>query len=340
MPGIITVTLGLSQDDEDDAIRQLLAETVPLNETISDQVWFDELEGDFKGLQSSVKEPYYTTASGKVVPDPYHVQTAGYYGPVLLEDFPFRQIVGHFDRERIPERAVHARGAGAYGYFECTNPKAQELTLAAPFQKFGKRTRVAVRLSTSHGSSGSPDIKFDLRGFGIKFYTEQGNWDLTMLSAPAFFVKDPIMLPNLIHAARGDPKNNIFDYNRYFDFLSLMPESLLAASMSFAGRGSTKNYRHVDGFSINTYKFINKKNQFWFVRFKVAADAGPRNLTIEELQEIYKHDLDYATRDLYESIERKKFPSWTIYVQMISPERAQKMSFNILDTTKVRRETL
>ncbi|XP_074602945.1 peroxisomal catalase 1-like [Brevipalpus obovatus] len=320
-------------------IQQLLLESPPLNESISDEMQFDDYndvegEEDVTTKESIGKNPYYTTASGKIVPDPYHVRTAGYYGPVLLEDFPFRQQIGHFDRERIPERVVHARGAGAFGYFECTNPEAHKLTAMTVFEKVGKKIPVAARISTSHGSMGSPDIKFDLKGFAVKFYTDDGNWDLTMLSAPAFFIRDPIMIPNVVHSGRADPRSGAFSYDKFWDFLTLMPESLLGVTMMFAGAGSAKNYRHVSGFTVNTYKLINKHNQMWFVRFNMEPDQGRKNMTIEELQKLNSKDTDYATRDLYNSIKKGNYPSWTLYAQILSPEKMSKLSFNALDTTK------
>lgn len=241
--------------------------------------------------------------------------------------------MAHFDRERVPERVVHAKGAGAHGYFEVTHD-ITNLTKAKVFESIGKKTPIFMRLSTVAGERGSADTARDPRGFAMKFYTEDGNWDLVANNTPIFFIRDPILFPSFIHALKRNPQTNLRDPNMFWDFLSLRPESTHQVMFLFSDRGTPDGYRHIDGFGSHTFKFVNKKDEAVYCKFHMKTDQGIKNLTGRQALEL-SVDPDYATRDLFNAIERGEYPSWTMYVQIMTFDQAETHAFNPFDLTKI-----
>jgi catalase len=295
-------------------------------------------------MKDSVRSAYSPNASltngqGHPVIDNQNSRTVGERGPLLLENYNFIEKIAHFDRERVPERVVHARGAGAHGYFEAYgkigDAPAGKYTRAKVFQKKGKKTPVFVRFSTVVGGGHSPETTRDPRGFAVKFYTEDGNWDLVGNNHPVFFIRDPIKFPDLIHASRPDPVTNRYDANRRFDFFSQMPESLLVLTMTFSPRGVPKGYRFMEGYSINTFKLVNKKGEAVLVRFAWSTKQGLQGLNHEEACAVQSTNLYHATEDLYEAIDRGDFPEWELSVQMMSDDEHPELPFDPLDATKL-----
>jgi catalase len=275
-----------------------------------------------------------TTAFGIPVADDQNSLTAGERGPVLMQDVHLLEKLAHFDRERIPERVVHAKGAGAGGYFEVT-ADVTKYTKAKFLSEFGKRTEVFVRFSTVGGEKGSPDAARDPRGFAIKFYTEEGNYDLVGNNTPVFFIRDPLKFPDFIHTQKRHPATNCKDPNMFWDFLSLTPESIQQVTILFSDRGTPASHRHMNGYSSHTYKWYNDKGEYFWVQYHFKTDQGIKNLTREEAQRISGEDPDHATRDLYEAIARGDYPSWTLEMQILTPEQAKDFRWDILDITKV-----
>lgn len=275
-----------------------------------------------------------TTAFGIPVGDDQNSLTAGPRGPVLMQDVHLLEKLGHFDRERIPERVVHAKGAGAYGYFEVT-ADVTKWTKAKFLSEVGKRTDVVVRFSTVGGEKGSADAARDPRGFAIKFYTEEGNYDLTGNNTPVFFIRDPLKFPDFIHTQKRNPATNCPDPNMFWDFLSLTPESIHQVTILFSDRGTPATYRNMNGYSSHTYKWYNAKGEYFWVQYHFKTDQGIKNLTRQEAEVLKGKDPDHATRDLYQAIEKGDFPSWTLEMQILTPEQAKDFGWDIMDITKV-----
>lgn len=275
-----------------------------------------------------------TTAFGIPVGDDQNSLTAGPRGPVLMQDVHLLEKLGHFDRERIPERVVHAKGAGAYGYFEVTADVSQ-WTKAKFLSEVGKKTDVFVRFSTVGGEKGSADAARDPRGFAIKFYTEEGNYDLTGNNTPVFFIRDPLKFPDFIHTQKRNPATNCPDPDMFWDFLSLTPESIHQVTILFSDRGTPATYRNMNGYSSHTFKWYNQKGDYVWVQYHFKTDQGIKNLTQQESEALKGKDPDHATRDLYQAIEKGDYPSWTLEMQILTPEQAKDFGWDIFDITKV-----
>jgi len=275
-----------------------------------------------------------TTNFGKPVEDDQNSITAGDRGPVLMQDVHLLEKLAHFNRERIPERIVHAKGAGAGGYFEVTND-VTIYTKAKFLSKVGKKTEVFIRYSTVGGEKGSADAERDPRGFAVKFYTEDGNFDLVGNNTPVFFIRDPIKFPDFIHTQKRHPATNTKDANMFWDFLSLTPESIHQVTILFSDRGTPKTFRYMNGYGSHTYKWYNNKGDYYWVKYHFKTDQGIQNLTRDEAEKLKGTDPDHATRDLYESIKKGDYPSWTLQVQIMSPEEAEDYRFDPFDVTKV-----
>ncbi len=275
-----------------------------------------------------------TTAFGNAVPDDQNSLTAGPRGPVLMQDVHLMEKLAHFDRERIPERVVHAKGAGAHGYFEVT-ADVSRYTKAAFLAPVGKRTDVFARFSTVGGEKGSADAARDPRGFAVKFYTEQGNYDLVGNNTPVFFIRDPLKFADFIHTQKRNPATNLPDPDMFWDFLSLTPESIHQVTILFSDRGIPADYRHMNGYSSHTFKWYNDKGEYFWVQYHFKTDQGIKNLTRQDAQQLCSQDPDHATRALYDAINRGDYPSWTLKMQILTPQQADKFAWDIFDITKV-----
>jgi catalase len=275
-----------------------------------------------------------TTAFGVPVDDDLNSKTAGPRGPVLIEDFNLINKLQHFDRERIPERVVHAKGAGAHGYFEVTDD-ITKCCKAKLFSQVGKRTPVFIRFSTVGGEKGSADAERDPRGFALKHYTEDGIWDMVGNNTPVFFIRDPTRFPDFIHTQKRNPQTNCKDPDMFWDFLSLTPESIHQVTILFSNRGTPANYRQMNGYSSHSLRFVNAAGEAFYVKLHYKTDAGIKNFTDTEAAEVKKHDPDSATRDLFEHIASGKSATWTMYAQIIPESKAESFKWNIFDVTKV-----
>ncbi|MBW2623797.1 MAG: catalase [Deltaproteobacteria bacterium] len=275
-----------------------------------------------------------TTAFGVPVGDDQNSLTAGGRGPVLMQDVHLLEKLSHFDRERIPERVVHAKGAGAFGYFEVT-ADVTPYTKARFLSEVGKKTEVCMRFSTVGGERGSADAARDPRGFAIKFYTEEGNYDLTGNNTPVFFIRDPLKFPDFIHTQKRHPATNLPDPDMFWDFLSLTPESVHQVTILFSDRGTPADFRHMNGYGSHTFKWYNDKGEYFWVQYHFKTDQGIKNLTREEAARISGEDPNHATRDLYSAIERGEYPSWTLEMQILTAEQAKEFPWDIFDITKV-----
>ncbi len=280
------------------------------------------------------KRKTLTTAFGIPVADDQNSLTAGDRGPVLMQDVHLLEKLAHFDRERIPERVVHAKGAGAGGYFEVT-ADVTKYTTAKFLSEVGKRTEVFARFSTVGGEKGSADAARDPRGFAVKFYTEEGNYDFVGNNTPVFFIRDPLKFSDFIHTQKRHPATNLPDPDMFWDFLSLTPESIHQVTILFSDRGTPATYRHMNGYSSHTFKWYNKKGEYFWVQYHFKTDQGIKNLTREEAKRTSGEDPDHATRDLFDAIERGDYPSWTLEMQVLTSERAKDFRWDILDITKV-----
>ncbi|CAL1265602.1 unnamed protein product [Larinioides sclopetarius] len=287
---------------------------------------------EYKKAQEEVET--LTTTFGAPIGDKLNSLTVGPRGPLLMQDVVYMEEMAHFNRERIPERVVHAKGAGAFGFFEVTHDITQ-YTRAKVFSEVGKRTPIAVRFSFVSGESGSADSSRDPRGFAIKFYTEEGNWDLVGNNTPVFFIRDPILFPVFIHSQKRNPVTHLKDADMFWDFLSLRPESTHQVSILFSDRGIPFGYRFMNGYGSDTFKLVNAENEAVYCKFIYKSDQGIRNLSPEASRELAGTDPDYATRDLYNAIARGDFPSWTFYIQVMTFEQARTWRFNPFDVTKV-----
>lgn len=284
-----------------------------------------------------------TTNQGVAVADNQNSLKAGLRGPALLEDFILREKITHFDHERIPERVVHARGSGAHGYFECYRSIAH-LTRASLFAQAGKRTPVFVRFSTVAGERGSADTVRDTRGFAVKFYTDEGNWDLVGNNMPVFFIQDAMKFPDVIHAVKPEPHHQMPQassaHDTFWDFISLMPESIHHVMWVMSDRGIPRSYRMMQGFGVNTYRFVNDQGASVFVKFHWIPLAGTHSLVWDEAVKIAGADPDFHRRDLWEAIEAGMGPEYELAVQTFTEEEAERFSFDVLDATKLVPEEL
>jgi len=285
-----------------------------------------------------MSSPRLTTASGIPVADNQNSISAGARGPLLLQDFHLIEKLQHFNRERIPERVVHAKGSGAYGTFTVTHD-ISPYTHAKLFNAIGKQAEIFVRFSTVGGERGSADTERDPRGFAVRFYTEEGNWDLTGNNTPMFFIKDPIKFPDFVHTQKRDPQTNLKSATMMWDFWSKAPESLHQVTMLFSDRGTPDGYRHMDGFGSHTYSLINAAGERVWVKWHLKTQQGIRNLSSAEAQRLAGTDPDYAQRDLFGAIARGEFPRWTVSIQvMTEPQRLaweQRTGWDAFDLTKV-----
>lgn len=275
-----------------------------------------------------------TTAAGAPVADNNNTMTAGPRGPALLQDVWFLEKLAHFDRERIPERVVHAKGSGAYGTFTVTHDISR-YTRARIFAEVGKQTPLFLRFSTVAGERGAADAERDVRGFAIKFYTDEGNWDLVGNNTPVFFIRDPLKFPDFIHTQKRDPKTNLRSATAAWDFWSLNPESLHQVTILMSDRGLPQNYRQQHGFGSHTYSFVNDAGERFYVKFHFKSQQGIACYTDGEAAELVGRDRESAQRDLFQNIEQGQFPRWTLKVQVMPEAEAATYHINPFDLTKV-----
>lgn len=280
-----------------------------------------------------------TNRQGHPVTDNQNMRTVGNRGPSTLVNYDFIEKISHFDRERVPERVVHARGAGAHGYFEAYGSFGDQpiakYTRAKLFQKKGKRTPVFARFSSVIHGGHSPETLRDPRGFALKFYTEDGNWDLVGNNLKIFFIRDAIKFPDLIHAFKPDPVTNRQDNERIFDFVSQSPEATHMITFLFSPWGIPANYRHMQGSGVNTYRWINAEGKAVLVKYHFEPKQGIKNLTQSQAEQIQKQNFNHATQDLYEAIERGDYPEWELYVQIMEDSEHPELDFDPLDDTKL-----
>lgn len=291
--------------------------------------------GDQQGNDSDM----LTTRQGHPVQDNQNLRTVGNRGPATLENYHFIEKISHFDRERIPERVVHARGAGAHGVFEAYGTVGEEqvgkYTRAKLFQQKGKQTPVFVRFSSVIHGGHSPETLRDPRGFATKFYTEDGNWDLVGNNLKIFFIRDAMKFPDLVHAFKPDPVTNRQDGERIFDFISHTPEAMHMITFLFSPWGIPANYRQMQGSGVNTYKWVNADGTGVLVKYHWEPLQGIRNLTQEQAQEVQGKNFNHATQDLYDAIEKGEFPQWELCVQIMSDDEHPELDFDPLDDTKI-----
>jgi len=290
-----------------------------------------------EGAPKQVNE--LTTRQGHPVYDNQNTRTIGPRGPMTLENYHLLEKISHFDRERIPERVVHARGAGAHGYFETYGTVGEEpvnrYTRAKLFQEKGKRTPVFVRFSTVIHGGHSPETLRDPRGFAVKFYTEDGNWDMVGNNLKVFFIRDALKFPDLVHAFKPDPVTNRQDGERIFDFVSNTPEALHMVTFLFSPWGIPANYRQMQGSGVNTYKWVNADGKGVLVKYHWEPKQGIKNLTQDEAEEIQGKNFNHATQDLYDAIDTGAFPEWELCVQIMSDDDHPELDFDPLDPTKI-----
>ncbi|KAG5188134.1 catalase-like domain-containing protein [Tribonema minus] len=276
-----------------------------------------------------------TLSAGQPVDNLTESMTVGPRGPIVLNDLVLINNLASFDRERVPERVVHAKGSGAFGYFEVTTDYLAQFCRAKMFDKVGKRTPMLARFSQVSLESGSADTVRDPRGFALKFYTEEGNWDMVGNNTPIFFISDPMLFPSLIHVNKRNPVTHLKDPNMKWDFFSLRPESVHQVTRLYHDLGTPDGWRHMDGFGSHTFKNVNSKGEAFFVKYHFRTDQGVKNLPAAKAAEIAGMDPDYATRDLFNAIAEGNCPSWTLYVQVATPEQVKQFPFNPFDVTKV-----
>lgn len=277
---------------------------------------------------------WMTTNQGAPVGDNQNSRTAGQRGPTLLEDYHLLEKLAHFDRERIPERVVHARGAGAHGVF-VTESSMAPYTQAHFLQDAGKETPVFVRFSTVIHGTGSPETARDPRGFAVKFYTEEGNYDLVGNHLPVFFIRDAIKFPDMVHSLKPSPVTNIQEPARYWDFMTLSPESTHMMTWLFSDNGTPANYRQMDGFGVHAFKWINAAGKVTYVKYTWKSKQGVATFSAAEVGGVQGRDFNHATRDLYDHIQQGQFPQWELHVQLMPVEDLDRWGFDPLDPTKV-----
>ncbi|WP_328698584.1 catalase [Craterilacuibacter sinensis] len=275
-----------------------------------------------------------TTQAGAPVPDNQNVMTAGPRGPMLLQDVWFLEKLAHFDREVIPERRMHTKGSGAFGTLTVTHDISR-YTRAKLFSTIGKKTEMFARFSTVAGERDAADAERDIRGFALKFYTEEGNWDLVGNNTPVFFLRDPLKFPDLNHAVKRDPRTNMRSANNNWDFWTLLPEALHQITYVMGDRGIPASYRHMHGFGSHTFSLINAANKHHWVKFHFRTQQGIRNLSDAEAQAQIGRDRESAQRDLLDSIDNGDYPRWTMLIQIMSEQQAAECPFNPFDLSKV-----
>ena len=281
-----------------------------------------------------MSEKKLTTVAGAPVVDNQNAMTAGPRGPVLLQDVWLIEKLAHFDREVIPERRMHAKGSGAYGTFTVTQD-ITKYTRAKIFGEVGKRTELFARFTTVAGERGAADAERDIRGFAVKFYTEEGNWDMVGNNTPVFFLRDPLKFPDLNHAVKRDPCTNMRSAKNNWDFWTSLPEALHQVTIVMSDRGIPATYRHMHGFGSHTFSFINAQMERFWVKFHFRTHQGIKNLTDAEAEALIGKDRESHQRDLYDAIERGDFPMWTMYVQVMHENEASQVPYNPFDLTKV-----
>ncbi len=296
------------------------------------------LDGDLTAKRVNDAGQALTTNQGVPIADNQNSLKAGLRGPTLLEDFILREKITHFDHERIPERIVHARGSGAHGFFECYKPLTR-FTKATPFAEEGKVTPVFVRFSTVAGERGSADTARDVRGFAVKFYTDEGNWDLVGNNMPVFFIQDAMKFPDLIHSVKPEPHNAMPQaasaHDTFWDFVSLMPESTHMLMWVMSDRAIPRSYRMMQGFGVHTFRLVNTKGDSVFCKFHWKPMLGTHSLVWDEAVKIAGCDPDFHRRDLWEAIESGHYPEWEMGVQIFTEQEADRFSFDVLDSTKL-----
>ncbi|CAH1101052.1 unnamed protein product [Psylliodes chrysocephalus] len=275
-----------------------------------------------------------TTSFGNPIGEGTASLTVGPQGPMLFQDQIFVDELAHFNRERIPERVVHAKGAGAFGYFEVTND-ITKYSAAKVFSQIGKKTPIGIRFSTVGGESGSADTVRDPRGFAVKFYTEDGIWDLVGNNTPIFFIRDPIFFPSFIHTQKRNPQTHLKDPDMFWDFMSLRTETMHQNLFLFSDRGIPDGYRHMNGYGSHTFKLVNKDGQVHYCKFHHKTDQGIKNLDVKKADQLAGSDPDYANRDLYNAIAEGNYPSWTVHIQIMTEQQAKNSPFDPFDLTKV-----
>jgi len=299
--------------------------------------------GSLDTVRSDAAGQAMTTNQGVAIGDNQNSLKAGLRGPTLLEDFILREKITHFDHERIPERIVHARGSAAHGYFEAYRPLT-EFTRAAPFQAAGKITPVFTRFSTVAGERGSSDTARDIRGFAVKFYTDEGNWDLVGNNIPVFFIQDAMKFPDLVHAVKPEPHHGMPQaasaHDTFWDFASLMPETTHTLMWVMSDRGIPRSLRMMQGFGVHTYRLVNAKGESHFVKFHWKPKLGTHSLVWDEAVKISGADSDFHRRDLWEAIESGEYPEWELGLQIFTEAQAERFSFDVLDATKLIPEEL
>src|ERR1700738_3277096 len=281
------------------------------------------------------KKTIMTTDAGRPVGDNQNSLTVGPPRPVVFEDFLLFEKMAHFNRERIPERVVHAKGSGAHGYFICTNPDMPKYTTAKLFNAVGKKTPTFIRFSTVGGEKGSADTERDPRGFALKFYTEEGNWDLVGNNTPVFFIRDPLKFGDFIHTQKRDPQTNLKSPTMMWDFWSLSPESLHQVTILFSDRGTPDGYRHMNGYSSHTFSLINAKNELFYVKWHFKTKQGIKNFFREQAGALGGTGPDYSQRDLFHAIKKGKVPKGRVSVQIMPEKEAGTYHINPFDLTKV-----
>ncbi|CAD0008481.1 catalase [Flavobacterium chungangense] len=303
----------------------------------------DDKQRDLSINKSDGTNKFLTTDQGVRINDDNNSLKAGERGPSLLEDFILREKITHFDHERIPERVVHARGSGAHGFFEVTNP-IPELTKAGFLQETGQKTPVFARFSTVAGSRGSTDLARDVRGFAVKFYTQEGVYDLVGNNIPVFFIQDASKFPDLVHAVKPEPHNEMPQaasaHDTFWDFISLMPESMHMIMWTMSDRAIPRSYRMMEGFGVHTFRLINEANESTFVKFHWKPKLGTHAVVWDEAQKISGKNPDFHREDLWQAIEMGNFPEWELGVQIIPSEDEDKYEFDLLDPTKIVPEEL
>lgn len=285
-------------------------------------------------MSNNNNDNVFCDSQGHPIDDNQNSITAGEYGPILLQDFHLIDKLAHFDRERIPERVVHAKGAGAHGYFEVTDDVTQWCK-AKFLDTVGKRTPIFTRFSTVGGEKGSADTERDPRGFAVKFYTEEGNWDMTGNNTPVFFIRDPVKFPDFIHTQKRNPQTNCKDANMFWDFLSQTPESAHQVTILFSDRGTPYGYRHMNGYGSHTFRWVNAKGEVFYVKWHFKTDAGIKNFTGPEADKMKSVDGDFATGELFNHIQSGNSATWTMHAQVMPEADAANYEWNIFDITKV-----
>ena len=338
--------VGSTTSPRDDVVGASTVSEIAANEKVGDGIALIGASSNAASLDrvrtDATGQPL-TTNLGVALSDNQSSLKAGLRGPTLLEDFILREKITHFDHERIPERIVHARGSGAHGYFECYDALT-DLTKAAPFAQRGKKTPVFTRFSTVAGERGSADAVRDVRGFAVKFYTDQGNWDIVGNNMPVFFIQDAIKFPDLVHAVKPEPHHGMPQaasaHDTFWDFVGLMPESTHMLLWIMSDRAIPRSFSTMQGFGVHTFRMVNEEGESVFCKFHWNPKAGTHSLVWPEAVKINGADADFHRRDLWENIEAGNFPEWELGLQIFSEAQADAFSFDVLDATKLIPEEL